>query len=138
MSDGLIVSLGLELWVVFMFAANVDFTTRITSPFYFEALISEVDEDGVLVGPIDFSDKDVRMHVRDSAYASQIVLELSIANGRLIPMVPGSGVEANLAVSVPPFALRGISARTYLYDMRYWNGPVLMYGKLIFLQGVTR
>jgi hypothetical protein len=122
-----------------MISANVDITVRITEPFYIEAAFSTVGEDGVNTGPIDFSDADLRMQVRSYPDAATVILELTIENGRLIAMTPGSGDnDVNLVISVEQSAIKGIATGRYRYDLRYWDGPVLMEGIICFAQGVTR
>ena len=121
-----------------MFSQNVDIIGRVTEPFYIEAALNVIDENGVDLGPIDFSNSDMRMHVRETYEAARVILELTSANGRLIPLAPVPPGNANLAMSVPKNAMSVITARSYVYDLRYWDGPVLLYGTITFGPGVTR
>ncbi len=119
-------------------AAAVDFLTRITEPFYVECAFSTEDADGVNLGPMNFFGADLRMQIRETPPSGRKVLELTIANGYIVPMIPQAPGNANLALFMPPAALKMIAVRSYVYDLRYWQGPVLMQGKITFDSVVTR
>ena len=117
-----------------MIAVNIDFLVRVTEPFYVELALSIEN-----VGLIDFTGEDVRMHVRETYQSNRALLELSTANQQILVLTPALPAQPNnLALSVPIQETMTIPVGNYVYDLRYWDGPVLLYGAISFKPGVTR
>lgn len=105
-----------------------------TEPFNARFLILEGS--GANPPPKDLTDLDLRMYVRPSTDSGEIVLKLTVDNGRLI--IVEDDEEANLEIFIPKNALSVIPEGIYVHDLRDWEGRRIWKGKINFVRGVTR